>query len=110
LHFTLATVFISTEPHIKISVDWVISQVNKYLQTNDFLQGAIFVGRGIDKIDIMDCAREYLKSVGAEWIHILTPNSHQATLIRACLCAIVNEQMCELWRLYIDTNSTLLTA
>jgi hypothetical protein len=114
--FTPTTVFlVSKESPTNISDVWLQSLVTNYIEKDDvfqreFLEGVVFASKDNHLFDVAPSAKAYLEGLGTKWIHYLPLELQIRCNIKPGPYAVVDGHLREIWKLYSDTNSTLLTA
>ncbi|KAE9372705.1 hypothetical protein N431DRAFT_483442 [Stipitochalara longipes BDJ] len=114
--FTPTTVFlVSEESPTSISDIWLRSLVTNYIEEDDvfqleFLEGVVFVSKGNYAIEVAPSAKVYLEGLGTKWIHSFSLEVQVGYNIKPGPYAVVDGHLREIWKLYSDTNGTLLTA
>ena len=113
---SLTTLFILPgESPNSISDGWLRSLVSKYRENDDvfqleFLEGVIFVSEDSHGIEISPAAKSYLEIMGTKWIHCLSWKSYPGYNLKPGPYAFIDGHLREVWKLYSDTNGTLLSA
>ncbi|KAL8791632.1 MAG: hypothetical protein Q9195_005781 [Heterodermia aff. obscurata] len=111
----LVTVFEvpETDP-LHISAEWVRSQMIRCRREDDvhqaeFLEGVVFSSVSKGLIELTQGAQELLGEAGAKWVHCF---SSRPAGVRLCsgTYTLMGNRLCEVWKLYKDSNGTLLTA
>ena len=103
------------ESPTSISDIWLQSRIANYRENDDvfqleFLEGVIFMSKGNHELEISPAAKGYLETLGTKWIHFLSVESYPNSNLKPGPYAVVDDRLREVWRLYSDTNGTLLTA
>ena len=97
-----------------ITPAWIDSQVTEYLADDvfrlEFLRGVILTTAADDQIEISESTRKCLRSKGTNWIQAIPQKLAAAAFLRDGPGVVMNGYFHEVWRVYSDTNGTLLTA
>lgn len=101
--------------HNSITEEWFRCEIARFLENDDvfrteFLQGVILIGENLHEIAVSNEASQFLKSLGTQWVRSFSSTDSNGNLARVGPHALFNGFVREVWRLYSDTNGTLLTA
>lgn len=107
------TVFHVPADEIRITQSWIRARVQKYERDDDvfqqgFLAGVILTGSSESEIEVTSEARDYLSSVGMQWMQCKSASKLGQNVLPGPYC-LVDGHLRDVWRLFKDTHGTLMT-
>ena len=107
----LATV-IATRRGLRITKKWLQDILESYATSDDvfrweFVSGLIFIGASQSEVEITDEARDFLATLGNEWIELLDSSSQEISIGP---CAFVDGRFASILRLFDDTSKAFVVS